>query len=37
MLDRFEHLNMDRTTTEWFCRGLMDLANSDGLQKQNWS
>ena len=33
MLDRFEHLNMDRTTTEWFCRGLMDLANSDGLHE----
>ena len=33
MLDRFEQLNMNQTSTEWFCRGLIDLANSDGLHE----
>ncbi len=33
MLDRFEQLNMTQVQTEWFCRGLIDLANSDGMHQ----
>ena len=30
---QFEQLNMSETQTEWFCRGLVDLANADGMHE----
>lgn len=33
MKDQFEHLNMSQAQTEWFCRGLVDLAHADGLHE----
>lgn len=33
MGSRFEELNLTSTETEWFCRGLMDLASSDGVHE----
>ena len=33
MGNRFEDLNLTTTQTEWFCRGLMDLASSDGVHE----
>ncbi|MGB0645940.1 MAG: hypothetical protein ACPGQS_02135 [Bradymonadia bacterium] len=33
MNEQFEHLNMSETQTEWFCRGLVDLAHADGLHE----
>lgn len=29
----FEELNMSEMQTEWFCRGLIDLANADGMHE----
>ena len=29
----FEELNMSETQTQWFCRGLVDLANADGMHE----
>jgi hypothetical protein len=29
----FDELNMSETQTEWFCRGLIDLANADGMHE----
>lgn len=31
MSNRFEALNLTASETEWFCRGLVDLAGSDGI------
>ena len=33
MGNRFDGLNLTAQETEWFCRGLMDLANSDGVHE----
>jgi len=33
MGSRFEDLNLTPIQTEWFCRGLMDLASSDGVHE----
>ncbi len=30
---QFEQLNMSDAQTEWFCRGLIDLANADGMHE----
>ena len=33
MGNRFEALNLTQEQTEWFCRGLIDLASSDGMHE----